>query len=54
MPNWSRSFAKALRWGSYLAAHTLETIVLIGAIWLIQTLLIAQGDPKLFDWIPLR
>lgn len=54
MANWQNSFGKALKWGSYLAAHTFVTAILVGAIWLIQSLLVAQGDPKLFDWIPLR
>ena len=52
--SWKASFEKAMRWGAFLAAHALITIVLIGIIWVIQTLLIAEGDPKLFDWMPIR
>jgi hypothetical protein len=51
---WYRSFQKALRWGSYIAAHGLVTILLIAVIHGIQWLVILAGDPKLFDVIPLR
>ena len=51
---WYSSFGKALRWGSYVAAHALVASLILGAIYLIQELLIVAGDPKLFDLIPLR
>ena len=51
---WYSSFGKALRWGSYVAAHAVVAIIILGAIYLIQQLLIMAGDPKLFDVIPLR
>jgi hypothetical protein len=34
--------------------HVLVAAVLIGAIYAIQLLLRYAGDPKLFDWIPVR
>ena len=51
---WHRSFKKGIAWGSYVAAHALVTVVLICVIAGIQRLLIWIGDPKLFDWVPLR
>ena len=51
---WYSHFQLALRWGSYVAAHGLVTIVLLAVIVGIQWIVIAIGDPKLFDWIPLR
>ena len=49
-----RSAYKALVWGAYVAGHTFVTGVIIIAVWGVQTLLAWAGDPKLFDWIPLR
>ena len=55
MPSpWYSSFQKALRWGSYIAAHAAVAVVLLAAIYLLQVLLKAVGDPKLFDVLPLR
>lgn len=51
---WYDSFEKAFRWGAYIAAHAGVAILLLGAIHVIQWLVIKAGDPKLFDVIPLR
>jgi hypothetical protein len=51
---WYSAFETAWRWGSYIAAHALVACVLIGAIELIQLLILRAGDPKLFDIVPLR
>jgi hypothetical protein len=52
--HWYGAFATAWRWGSFIAAHALVALVLIGVIALIQRLILQLGDPKLFDMIPLR
>ena len=52
--SWYAPFIKALRAGAYVAAHLLVAAALIGAIYAIQLLLRYIGDPKLFDWIPIR
>jgi hypothetical protein len=51
---WYGPFFQALRAGAYFAAHVLIAAALIGAIYVIQWLLVQIGDPKLFDWIPIR
>jgi hypothetical protein len=51
---WYSAFETAWRWGSYIAAHAVVAMILIGAIELIQGLILRVGDPKLFDIVPLR
>jgi hypothetical protein len=51
---WYSAFETAWRWGSYVAAHALVAVVLVGAIEFIQKLILRLGDPKLFDIVPLR
>jgi hypothetical protein len=51
---WYSAFETAWRWGSYIAAHALVAVVLVGAIEFIQKLILRLGDPKLFDIVPLR
>jgi hypothetical protein len=51
---WYAPLVRALRAGIYLASHVLVAAILIAAIWAIQWLLADAGDPKLFDWIPIR
>jgi hypothetical protein len=51
---WYAPLVSALRAAIFLAAHVLLAATLIGAIWVIQWLLADAGDPKLFDWIPIR
>ena len=51
---WYAPFIRALRAGIYLATHVLVAAILIGAIYVVQWLLGYAGDPKLFDWIPIR
>jgi hypothetical protein len=51
---WYAPLVKAGRAGVYFFAHVLLASALIGVIYLIQLLLVTIGDPKLFDWIPLR
>lgn len=51
---WYAPFIKAANAGAYLVAHVFVALILIGAIFVIQLLLQAIGDPKLFDWLPLR
>jgi hypothetical protein len=51
---WYFAFATAWIWGSFIAAHALVAMLLIGVIALIQWLVLRLGDPQLFDTIPLR
>lgn len=51
---WYSAFETAWRWGSFIAAHAIVACVLIGAIEVVQYILLHLGDPKLFDTIPLR
>jgi len=51
---WYAPFIKAVRAGTYLAAHVIVASVPIGAIYVVQRLLTYIGDPKLFDWVPIR
>jgi hypothetical protein len=51
---WYRPFRKAFRSGCYLAAHAVEAFLIIGLIAAIQRALIWDGDPRLFDVVPLR
>ena len=51
---WYAPLITALKAAIFLAAHLLLAAGLIGAVWAIQWLLAEAGDPKLFDWIPLR
>jgi hypothetical protein len=50
---WYSAFQKALRWGSFIAAHALVAMLLLGAVALIQWLVLQLGEPKLFGIIPL-
>ena len=52
--HWYSAFETAWRWGSFIAAHALVAMLLLGVIALIQWLVLQRGDPKLFDTIPLR
>jgi hypothetical protein len=51
---WSRPFKKAFRSGCYLVAHAMVAILIIGLIAAIKRALMWDGDPKLFDFFPLR
>lgn len=51
---WYSAFETAWRWGSFIAAHALVAMLLLGVIALLQWLVLQLGDPKLFDRIPLR
>jgi O-antigen ligase len=51
---WYAPFIKAVRAGTYLAAHVIVASTLISAIYVVQLLLIYVGDPKLFDLVPIR
>jgi hypothetical protein len=51
---WYSAFETAWRWGSFIAAHALVGLVLVGVVYVFQRLLLQLGDPKLFDIIPLR
>jgi hypothetical protein len=43
---WS-AFETAWKWGSFVAAHAMVAVLLIGVITLFQWLLLSLGDPKL-------
>lgn len=51
---WYSAFQKAFRTGAYIVAHVIVAVVLIGAVELVQELILKVGDPKLFDIVPLR
>jgi hypothetical protein len=51
---WYAAFVTAWHWGSFIAAHALVACVLIGSIEVVQLLILAIGDPRLFDILPLR
>ena len=51
---WYSAFETAWRWGSFIAAHALVAMLLLGVVALLQRLVLLLGDPKLFDKIPLR
>jgi hypothetical protein len=51
---WYRPFLRALSYGSYVLAHVGVALLLISGIRAIQWLVISTGDPKLFDFLPLR
>jgi hypothetical protein len=51
---WYAAFETAWHWGSFIAAHALIACILIGSIQVVQMLVFAIGDPKLFDTVPLR
>ena len=51
---WYRPFRRAIWPACYLIAHAVVAILLIGVITLVQHVLRLDGDPKLFDVIPLR
>ena len=51
---WYAAFVTAWHWGSFIAAHALVACVLIGCIEVVQLLILAIGDPRLFDILPLR
>ena len=51
---WFSAFLTAWRWGSFIAAHAVVALLLLGVIALIQWLILQLGDPKLFDTIPVR
>lgn len=51
---WYRPFKNAFRSGCYLLAHALVAIMLIGLIAIVKWILVEAGDPKLFDFCPLR
>ena len=53
-PPWHRPFVRAFRAGSYLVSHALLALLLIGLISLVQRALNWDGNPKLFDILPLR
>ena len=51
--HWYSAFETALRWGSFIAAHALVAMLLLGVVALIQWLVLKLGEPKLFGIIPL-
>ena len=54
MAAWYDSASKAVRWGIFILCHAIVASVLIGAIHVVQWLVVLTGDHKLFDVIPLR
>jgi hypothetical protein len=51
---WYYPFKKAFRSGCYLVAHALVAFLIIGLSEAIKRALLWDGDPKLFDFVPLR
>ena len=51
---WYRPLQKALRAATYLVAHAGLALLMVGLISLVQWALNRDGDPKLFDVLPLR
>jgi hypothetical protein len=51
---WYRPLRRAIWPACYLVAHALVALLIIGLISFIQYVLKFDGDPKLFDVVPLR
>lgn len=51
---WYRPFKKAFRSGCYLVAHAMVAFLIIGLSEAIKRVLLWDGDPELFDLVPLR
>jgi hypothetical protein len=51
---WYKPFHRSFRAACYLVSHALVAIIIIALITLIQRVLIADGNPLLFDVCPLR
>jgi hypothetical protein len=51
---WYRPFKKAFRSFCYLLAHTLVAVTIIAVIEAIRAVIEWFGNPKLFDFLPLR
>jgi hypothetical protein len=51
---WYRPFKKAFRSGCYLVAHAMIGLLIVGLFAAIQRAIMWDGDPKLFDFFPLR
>ena len=51
---WYRPLQKALRAATNLVAHAGLALLMVGLISLVQWALNRDGDPKLFDVLPLR
>ncbi len=51
---WYRRFGRAFRAGTFLVAHALLALLLIGAIAVVKRAVIWDGDPKMFDFLPIR
>lgn len=51
---WYYPFKKAFRIACFLVAHLLVASVMIGIVQVIERLLLTEGDPRLFDLMPLR
>ena len=51
---WHQPFTRALRLAAFLVSHTFVALLLMGAITIVRLGLARFGDPKLFDWVPIR
>ena len=51
---WYRPLQRAFRAATYLVAHAGLALLMVGLISLVQWTLNRNGDPKLFDVLPLR
>ena len=52
--SWRAPFQSALRVVTFIVCHMLVAVVLIAATRVITIALAKEGDPKLFDEIPIR
>jgi len=51
---WYAPLNRGLRAAAFFAAHLISALMIIGGIYVVQTLLMYMGDPKLFDRIPVK
>ena len=51
---WYAPLIRLLRAAVYIGSHTAVALLLISAITFVSDRLSSQGDPKFFDWIPVR
>jgi hypothetical protein len=47
-------FWRAFRAAAFIVVHVGLALLIIAGIYIIQLGLLWLGDPKLFDWVPLR
>jgi hypothetical protein len=51
---WYAPLNRGLRAAAFFVAHLISALIIIGGIYVIQTLLLHMGNPKLFDRIPVK